>query len=416
MPTPYVVPALPIRRSAAILVVALFIVLGMSVFFVREVLDLRQSMGALRQNDAARIQVRNVLINLLNAETGQRGYLLSGDPAYLEPYHLGRGAVRDNLQQAEESGYQDPEFLSNVRKLALISESKLEELERTVQLRKRGDPDAAMNIVREGFGRQKMLEARQLIQEEVAHLRVARDAIMDGFNDRLLRAAAILILMLSTVVAMALHAWRWLSAAARRNNELAKRLAMEASHDVLTGLPNRRFFDRWARRLVAKSLRSARPFTLLAIDLDRFKGVNDTYGHGVGDEVLKEVAIRFQAVLRGGEFLARLGGDEFVVLMEGEFSRNEVTSIGRRLIDCLYPSLHPKTADNAVGASIGAAVFPHNGTDLEGLMQAADDALYASKHAGRGILSFARGEAAAPAAVQPAVAAPGASPTPGAVF
>ncbi|MCC2971507.1 diguanylate cyclase [Massilia sp. IC2-476] len=414
MPTPYAVPALPIRRSAATLAVALAIILAMSIFFVREVVDLRQAMGALRQNDAARIQVRNVLLNLLNAETGQRGYLLTGDPAYLQPYQLGRDSVREHLQQAEQSGYQDPQFLASVRRLALVSESKLEELERTVQLRKRGDPDAAMNIVREGFGRQKMLEARQLIQDEVARLRVARDAIIDGFNERLLRAAAILVVMLSTVVAMALHAWRSLSAAARRNNELAKRLAMEASHDVLTGLPNRRFFDRWARRLVARSLRSAKPFTLLAIDLDRFKEVNDTYGHGVGDEVLKEVALRFQGALRGGEFLARLGGDEFVVLMEGDISRNEATSIGRRLIDSLYPALHPSTADNAVGASIGAAVFPHNGTDLEGLMQAADDALYASKHGGRGMLSFAR--------VEPGMAAPlpaetqGATPTAGAVF
>ncbi|MCC2954076.1 diguanylate cyclase [Massilia sp. IC2-477] len=414
MPTPYAVPALPIRRSAATLAVALAIILAMSIFFVREVVDLRQAMGALRQNDAARIQVRNVLLNLLNAETGQRGYLLTGDPAYLQPYQLGRDSVREHLQQAEQSGYQDPQFLASVRKLALISESKLEELERTVQLRKRGDPEAAMNIVREGFGRQKMLEARQLIQDEVARLRVARDTIIDGFNERLLRAAAILVVMLSTVVAMALHAWRSLSAAARRNNELAKRLAMEASHDVLTGLPNRRFFDRWARRLVARSLRSAKPFTLLAIDLDRFKEVNDTYGHGVGDEVLKEVALRFQGALRGGEFLARLGGDEFVVLMEGDISRNEATSIGRRLIDSLYPALHPSTADNAVGASIGAAVFPHNGTDLEGLMQAADDALYASKHGGRGMLSFARVEpgmaASLPADTQ------GATPTAGAVF
>ncbi len=390
MPTSYVVPALSIRRSAATLVFALAIIAAMSVFFIREVASLRQAMAELRQNDTARIQVRNVLVHLLNTETGQRGYLLTADPAYLVPYHLGRNSVRDSLEKAEASGYSDPRFLANVRRLALVSESKLDEIDRTVQLKKRGDDEAAVNIVREGFGRQKMVEARQLIQDEVVRLREARDVIMNGFNDRLLRAALILALMLATVVATTLHAWRSLSAAARRNNELAKRLAMEASHDVLTGLPNRRFFDRWARRLVSKSLRSGRPFTLLAIDLDRFKAVNDSHGHAAGDEVLKEVASRFQAALRGGEFPARVGGDEFVVLVEGECSHNEVTSIARRLIDCLYPSLHPSLADNSVGASIGAAAFPVNGTDIEGLMAAADDALYASKHGGRGILSFAR--------------------------
>jgi diguanylate cyclase (GGDEF)-like protein len=411
MPSSYVVPALPIRRSALTLVLALVIITAMSIFFVREIVDLRNTMGRLKQNDVARIQVRNVMMNLLNAETGQRGFLLTGDPAYLEPYQLGRSSARDNLAQAEQSGYHDAQFLANVRKLALITESKLDELERTVQLKKRGDETAALAIVREGFGRAKMREARQLIHDEVDRLRVSRDAALDDFNDRLLRAGLMLVLILSTVVAMTVHAWRSLSAAARRNNELAKRLAMEASHDALTGLPNRRFFDRWARRLVARSQRSGKPFTLLAIDLDRFKDVNDTHGHAAGDEVLKEVARRLQSVLRCGEFLARVGGDEFVVLMEGEFSRNEVTSVGRRLIDCLYPSLHPSLADNLVGASIGAASFPLNGTDLEGVMQAADDALYASKHGGRGMLSFARLELApAPARV------PDAAPTAGAVF
>jgi diguanylate cyclase (GGDEF)-like protein len=122
--------------------------------------------------------------------------------------------------------------------------------------------------------------------------------------------------------------------------------------------------------------------------------------------VLREVAIRFQSALRGGEFLARVGGDEFVVLMDGEFTRNEVTGIGRRLIDCLYLPLHPSLAANAVGASLGAASFPMNGTDLEGVLQAADDALYASKRGGRGMLSFARKEAmpAAPASASTALA------------
>ncbi|RZA36471.1 MAG: diguanylate cyclase [Lysobacteraceae bacterium] len=422
MPSSYVVPALPIRRSAITLALALVIIAAMSIFFVGEVSDLRKAMDQLRQNDAARIQVRNVLMNLLNAETGQRGFLLTGDPAYLGPYQLGRNSVRDNLAQAQQSGYHDPQFLANVRTLALITESKLDELERTVQLAKRGDAAAALNIVREGFGRIKMREARMLIQDEVTRLRLRRDAIMDEFNDRLLRAALILVLMLSTVVAMTVHAWRSLSAAARRNIELAKRLAMEASHDVLTGLPNRRFFDRWARRLVARSQRSGKPFTLLAVDLDRFKAVNDTHGHATGDEVLKAVANRFQSALRGGEFLARVGGDEFVVLVEGDIARNEVTGIGRRLIDCLYPALHPGLAANAVGASIGASSFPLNGTDLEGLMQAADDALYASKHGGRGMLSFARTDMA-PASASPSGAAGqaaatthGAAPTAGAVF
>lgn len=100
------------------------------------------------------------------------------------------------------------------------------------------------------------------------------------------------------------------------NNDLAKKMALEASHDSLTGLPNRRiFFDRWTQPLVAKHQREHRPFTLLLIDLDGFKKVNDTLGHNVDDDVLQEAAARLQSVLREGEFLAWLGGDEFGLVM-----------------------------------------------------------------------------------------------------
>lgn len=386
----YVVPTLPLRQSGATLALALVMIVALTVFFVREVVDLRQAMGELRRNDTARIQVRNVLLNLLNVETAQRGFLLTGDTSVLQPYTAGRGAVRDSLRLAAGSGYRNPDFLRNLQALGRLAESKLAEVDHTVQLRREGREAAALAVVRTGYGMTQMRQARDLIAIEVERLRIARDATMDGFNDRLLRAAVILVLILATVVCMAVHAWRSLSAAARDNSELAKRLALEASHDVLTGLPNRRFFDKWARRLLGKSQRSGKPFTLLAVDLDRFKEVNDSHGHGIGDEVLKAVAVRFQSLLNGGEFLARLGGDEFAVLMEGEFSRHQVARIGQRLINALGPSLHPLLADGAVGASIGVATFPLDGRDLDGLMQAADDALYASKHGGRGIVSFAR--------------------------
>ncbi|MCD2518101.1 diguanylate cyclase [Massilia sp. G4R7] len=381
---------MPLRRSGATLALAFAMIVAMSVFFVSEVVDLRRAMGELRRNDTARIQLRNVLLNLLNVETAQRGFLLTGDVSALQPYHAGRGAVRDSLRLAASSGYEHPDFLRNLRALGVLAESKLAEVDHTVQLRRQGHDAAALAVVRTGYGMALMRQARDIIGIEVERLRIARDATMDGFNDRLLRAAVILVLILTTVVCMAVQAWRSLLAAARNNSELARRLALEASHDVLTGLPNRRFFDKWARRLLAKSQRSGKPFTLLALDLDRFKDVNDSHGHGVGDEVLKAVAVRFQALLGGGEFLARLGGDEFAILIEGELSRHQLARFGERLIHALAPSLHPQLAAGAVGVSIGAASFPLDGRDLEGLVQAADDALYASKHGGRGIVSFAR--------------------------
>ena len=134
----YVVPALPLRRSGATLVLALAMIVGMSVYFVGEVVDLRKAMGELRRNDAARIQVRNVLLNLLNVETSQRGFLLTGDAAVLQPYAAARTAVRTSLQLAADSGYRDPAFLRNLNLLGQLAESKLAEVDHTVQLRRQG--------------------------------------------------------------------------------------------------------------------------------------------------------------------------------------------------------------------------------------------------------------------------------------
>ncbi|MFC5459269.1 sensor domain-containing diguanylate cyclase [Massilia niabensis] len=391
MPTSYTVPALELRQRAFPLLVALALIVGLTIFFVREVVDLRRAMEELRATEAAKVHVRNVLANLLNAETGQRGFLITGDENYLEPYIMGRQDVRNSLRTAEQSDYQSPQYLAAVRKLALLTEKKLDELEHTILLKKRKDDASAIYVVFQGSGRATMREARKTVQTELDRLRLERDHAMQAFDDRLLRAAIILVLILSTVVCIAIQTWRSISHAAQENNDLANRLAIEASHDSLTGLPNKRFFERWAKRLFAKSQREEKTFTLFAIDLDGFKGVNDSLGHAVGDQVLVEAASRLQSNLRAGEFLARLGGDEFGLLIEGDVCEAEATCLGARLIACLSPALHPKLPNNAVGASIGVAAFPVDGEELASVAEAADIALYAAKDNGRGMVYLSKG-------------------------
>lgn len=388
MPSPFAVPTLHLRRSRAMLLVALLLIAALVIFFVREVGDLRQTMTAQARHDAAHQEIRMVLVNLLDAETGQRGYVITGNEDYLEPYMMGKSRIRQSLARARSSGIDDSGFLHKVDQLTLLAEIKIAELDTTILLRRRGDAGAAMAVVMEGSGRATMRQARAIIAGELDRLRSARDVVMAEFNYRLQRAAIILVTMLSVVVCLAIHTWQTVTKSAVENNDLAKKMALEASHDSLTGLPNRRFFDRWTQRLVAKHQREHRPFTLLLIDLDGFKKVNDTLGHNVGDDVLQEAAARFQNVLREGEFLARLGGDEFGLVMEGDVSRTEADLIGRRLIESLEGALHPKLRENAVSASIGAAAFPTNGADIESLIEAADQALYQSKDGGRGMVSL----------------------------
>lgn len=378
-----------IDRSASALWVALALICALSVFFVVEVADLVRSVAAMQTNDRARSQIRHVLADLLDAETGQRGFLLTNEERYLEPYLRGRDKVHQSLRLAQEIDPDDDRTQAELARLSLLAERKLEELERTVLAMKRGDAEAALRTVKQGYGRDAMEQSRVLIEGMLERLRSEQARRMDELSSRLWRAAVLLVLILAIAVGLAFHAWLTVSASARVNRDLARRLDREATHDALTGLPNRRFFERWSKRLVAQAKREGSAFTLLLLDLDGFKKVNDNYGHEVGDEVLKEVAVRFQETLREGEFLARLGGDEFAILIDGKPTKAELARLGRRLINSLAFKLSSRLPDNAIGASVGVSFFPAHGDDIRELAQMADMALYQSKGNGRGIVSFA---------------------------
>jgi diguanylate cyclase (GGDEF)-like protein len=387
--SPLNVPPAHLGRRSLPLFLAFGLIAALCIFFVLEVIDLRKAINELRANEVARIEIRSLLVDLLDAETGQRGYILTGDERYLASYAKGRNAVRARLKKLVVVSRDEERFAAAVRELSVIGASKLDELERTVQLKKRSDGAAALEVVMNDFGRHKMEQARKVIDRELDRYRVARDQTIAEINKRLSRMAILLVLILSAVVSLAVLTWRSLAGATRKNNDLARRLAQEALHDALTRLANRRFFDMWAHKLLARHGRDGTRFALMLIDLDGFKKVNDSFGHATGDEVLKEVAVRFQASLRSGEFLARLGGDEFAVIIDAEVSNPDVARLGRRLINSLSTSLAPGLPDGAVGASIGVAYFPQHGAHLDALAGAADKALYESKSGGRGMVSFA---------------------------
>ena len=172
--------------------------------------------------------------------------------------------------------------------------------------------------------------------------------------------------------------------------EVTDRLAAEANaveqamHDPLTGLPNRRLFHRRADKMMAEDSRLA----LLMVDLDRFKAVNDTLGHPVGDTLLNLVAKRLRAILREADVVARLGGDEFALLMAPPPDPEALAQLGRRIVDVVgRPYLVHGHLVN-VGASVGVAVAPEDGSDSGQLLAHADLALYHAKQSGRGLCCF----------------------------
>lgn len=154
-----------------------------------------------------------------------------------------------------------------------------------------------------------------------------------------------------------------------------------ALHDVLTGLPNRRLFvDRLAGAL-ERARRGGTKAALLVLDLDRFKQVNDTLGHHVGDLLLQNVAKVFSARIRRSDTLARTGGDEFSVILEGPTNATEGLQVGRSLQELLKEPMELENRTVRTGASFGLALFPDDARDLESLCIAADQRMYENKRA-----------------------------------
>lgn len=171
-------------------------------------------------------------------------------------------------------------------------------------------------------------------------------------------------------------------------NENRKALDHLARHDTLTGLPNRRmFFDR-LEHAIASSRRSGKYLAVLFVDLDRFKEINDTLGHAVGDKVLINVAILLKSSVREVDTVARLGGDEFVILIDMIDDPQHVTTILQKLHNLFQRPIQIDGRDMYVYASIGAGIFPRDGKDADELMQNADQAMYNSKKDGGNTSKF----------------------------
>lgn len=169
-----------------------------------------------------------------------------------------------------------------------------------------------------------------------------------------------------------------------------------ALHDALTGLPNRRLFQDRLASALERARRTESQSALLVIDLDRFKQVNDTLGHHVGDLLLQKVGSLFAGRVRRSDTVARTGGDEFSVVLEEPTSRQEAVLVGESLMQLLKEPLDLGEHTVRIGASVGVAVFPEDAPEMEALCIAADRRMYDSK---RGSAAAAAGVAGAPGTV-----------------
>ncbi len=179
-----------------------------------------------------------------------------------------------------------------------------------------------------------------------------------------------------------------LMAIAVEQHERTRQLAHQAHHDALTGLPNRLLFEDRLRQALEAARRSRHMAAVLFIDLDRFKQINDTLGHAVGDALLVQLARRFEGCVRATDTLARRGGDEFMLVLPDVTSAQQVTRVARRLHDMLRLPFLIDGNELFVSASIGASLYPSDGEDSDSLQRSADAAMYRAKSTLRNSFQF----------------------------
>ncbi len=172
--------------------------------------------------------------------------------------------------------------------------------------------------------------------------------------------------------------------------QLEERIRHLANYDHLTGLPNRTLFYDRLSQAINLAQRNRHELALLYLDLDRFKAVNDTWGHDAGDNVLKAAADRIQMQVRESDTVARIGGDEYAIILPKIASPQDAAVVAGKIVETLcasFPLAEPERGTIEIGASIGIAVFPRDGGDMDALFKAADSAMYKAKNSGNS-LSF----------------------------
>ena len=170
--------------------------------------------------------------------------------------------------------------------------------------------------------------------------------------------------------------------------EAQERAQHLADHDALTGLPNRRLLEDRLTQALALSQRNRKQTAVMFVDLDRFKAINDSLGHTVGDQVLKEVAKRLVKQLRVGDTVCRIGGDEFVVVLPEAKRSTDAAGVAAKIIETLSQPVQVADRELEVTPSIGIAVFPEDGRDAGMLIRNADAAMYHAKESGRANYQF----------------------------
>lgn len=363
----------------------------------------------------------DLLSNIIDAETGQRGYLLTGSPSYLEPYYSGSSSAAKHLAKLKNLTVDNPgqqELLASIRKNL---DMKIAELKETIDLAQSGDRAASLELVQLNKGKQYMDYIREDVYAFMNNERILLEQRKANYVKNRTQISTLVAVEIVFFTGLGLFTLFFLQknlftpinlllASAKKiesgeklspsdiltNDEMShlltsfyvmsdkvfdreKNLEFKASHDDLTGLKNRSTLFDSISEAIRKTEDSSYKLGVLYLDLNDFKSVNDTLGHDAGDAILKETSRRLKQVVRSSDEVFRIGGDEFLILLRDIEQAKNAENIVQKILTAMQAKISHEGQSLSTSVSIGIAVAPDDTRDPDDIVAYADVAMYTAK-------------------------------------
>lgn len=383
------------RRLSILLAVTLALMTSLTAAFV---INAAHSTEQHREAERWYVHTLNVLIatgdlraSVYSALRGERGYLLTGDPNFLHYFEDGRAQTIAVAKRLEGLTVDNPRQGENLALLDSDLTDYYQFLAGTIHLKQQGQADAAIARIRRHSGSQLdgLLASIGKIEEEERRLLASRKIDVDRADQRAARhdyeLIALGLLLLAGMATAGVLAIR----AQARAMKAAADLRWIATTDELTGLPNRRAFLAALEAETARAEERDASLWVTIIDVDRFKRINDSYGHPAGDDVLRSVAAIVRTSIRGNDLLGRIGGEEFAVLMP-ETTRDQAEMVSERVRRAVETTPFILPSGEVISVTLSAGLAARGkGEDIANLLSRTDIALYEAKKGGRNLVKMA---------------------------
>jgi diguanylate cyclase (GGDEF)-like protein len=331
------------------------------------------------QTDRTIRDIQHLNFLALEITVMQRGFIISGDVHSLDELPLLRSdfVSTQNSVAAEIGG--DSDLAAQYRKYLEFINERRDFVNRVNEVQKNQDFQAAKKL--EATGEDDRLFSCMQSQMEAMRIRaLARLAAQEAKGHKLQKTIA-WTETLNALLTLVLLVWMGskLAAVTLKYRRLYADLVYRSEFDLLTDIPNRHQFETRLRAVIERAASDGSIFALIFIDLDRFKQINDRFGHHIGDLFLQRAAQRMKRQLRPGDMLARLGGDEFAILLASVPDREHTTEILQRLERRFDAPFSIENFQIQGAASMGIALYPEDGDSADALLQISDMAMYAAK-------------------------------------